>query len=80
MSQLIILLSGSAGFIGFHLASALARAGHRVVGIDNLNDYYDPNLKIDRLVTDGFLANEVARLDKRAPSSIQLRRVLKDQR
>ena len=44
-----VLVTGVAGFIGFHLASALLRAGHRVVGLDNLNAYYDPALKRARL-------------------------------
>lgn len=44
-----VLVTGVAGFIGFHLAAALLRAGCRVVGIDNLNDYYDPALKRARL-------------------------------
>ena len=44
-----ILVTGIAGFIGFHLAQRLLRQGARVVGIDNLNTYYDPMLKIDRL-------------------------------
>ena len=44
-----ILGTGSAGFIGFHLAKGLLESGFDVVGIDNLNDYYDPQLKLDRL-------------------------------
>lgn len=44
-----ILITGSAGFIGFSLAKALLTRGETVVGIDNLNDYYDPQLKLDRL-------------------------------
>ena len=44
-----VLLTGAAGFIGMHVAARLLRDGHRVVGIDNLNDYYDPALKRARL-------------------------------
>ncbi len=44
-----ILLTGAAGFIGFHTAVRLLADGHTVVGLDNLNDYYDPQLKKDRL-------------------------------
>ncbi len=44
-----ILVTGAAGFIGYHVANALMARGERVVGIDNLNDYYDPALKHARL-------------------------------
>jgi UDP-glucuronate 4-epimerase len=44
-----ILVTGAAGFIGFHTARRLCRDGHEVVGIDNLNDYYDVSLKRARL-------------------------------
>lgn len=44
-----ILITGAAGFIGFHVAERLLAQGHDVVGIDNLNDYYDVNLKLARL-------------------------------
>lgn len=44
-----ILVTGAAGFIGFHTSQRLLKAGKTVVGIDNLNDYYDVNLKRDRL-------------------------------
>ena len=43
------LVTGAAGFIGFHVSQRLLAAGHQVVGIDNLNDYYDVNLKHARL-------------------------------
>lgn len=44
-----VLVTGSAGFIGFHTCRKLLDIGHRVLGIDNLNNYYDPNLKQARL-------------------------------
>jgi len=44
-----VLITGMAGFIGFHLARRLASEGDEVVGIDNLNDYYDVGLKESRL-------------------------------
>ncbi|WP_017346298.1 NAD-dependent epimerase [Pantoea sp. A4] len=43
------LVTGAAGFIGFHVCQRLLAAGHQVVGLDNLNDYYDVNLKLSRL-------------------------------
>jgi UDP-glucuronate 4-epimerase len=43
------LVTGAAGFIGFHVSKRLCEQGHDVVGIDNLNDYYDVNLKLARL-------------------------------
>jgi len=44
-----ILVTGAAGFIGFHLSRRLLDCGDSVVGLDNLNDYYDVQLKLDRL-------------------------------
>ncbi|WP_048781934.1 NAD-dependent epimerase [Pantoea vagans] len=44
-----ILVTGAAGFIGFHVTQRLLAAGHQIVGIDNLNDYYDVGLKQSRL-------------------------------
>ncbi len=44
-----VLLTGAAGFIGFHVAEALLARGDSVVGVDNLNAYYDPALKQERL-------------------------------
>ena len=43
-----ILITGSAGFIGFHVARQLLKENHFCVGVDNLNDYYDKNLKLNR--------------------------------
>jgi len=44
-----IFVTGAAGFIGFHTSLKLLERGDEVIGIDNLNDYYDPNLKLARL-------------------------------
>ncbi|SDN33846.1 NAD-dependent epimerase [Afipia sp. GAS231] len=49
MSDQTILVTGAAGFIGFHVARRLLAEGCTVVGLDNLNDYYDPELKTARL-------------------------------
>ncbi len=43
------LITGAAGFIGFHTAKQLLETGHQVIGIDNINDYYDPKIKHARL-------------------------------
>jgi UDP-glucuronate 4-epimerase len=49
MSDQTILVTGAAGFIGFHVARRLLAEGCTVVGLDNLNNYYDPALKTARL-------------------------------
>lgn len=49
MSNRAILVTGAAGFIGFHVTRQLMGEGHPVVGLDNLNDFYDPALKRSRL-------------------------------
>jgi len=49
-----VLVTGTAGFIGFHLARRLAEQGYHVTGLDIINDYYDPDLKYDRLELSGI--------------------------
>ena len=49
-----ILVTGAAGFIGFHLTKRLCNIGHEIVGLDNINDYYDVNLKYARLLQLGI--------------------------
>ncbi|WP_313489592.1 NAD-dependent epimerase [Exiguobacterium sp.] len=49
MNQSTILITGAAGFIGMHLTNRLTSLGHTVLGLDNLNDYYELQLKKDRL-------------------------------
>ncbi len=48
MAKNTILLTGAAGFIGFHTSKALLERGDTVIGLDNLNDYYDVSLKLNR--------------------------------
>ena len=54
-----ILVTGTAGFIGYHLARKLLERGDEVIGIDNINDYYDVNLKYGRLKELGIAREEV---------------------
>ena len=54
-----ILVTGTAGFIGYHLAKKLLERGDTVVGLDNINDYYDVNLKYARLEELGIDRDEV---------------------
>ncbi|MDH3919313.1 MAG: NAD-dependent epimerase/dehydratase family protein [Rhodospirillales bacterium] len=65
-----ILVTGVAGFIGSHLAHALLDRGRRVVGVDNLNDYYDPVLKQARLARlearEGFAFHKLELADREA--------------
>jgi UDP-glucuronate 4-epimerase len=54
-----ILVTGTAGFIGFHLAKRLIGEGHTVIGLDSINDYYDVNLKYGRLSVSGIERNRI---------------------
>ena len=68
-----VLVTGSAGFIGMHTANALLKKNEEVIGIDNINDYYDPELKRARLeelhVNKNFYFEK---LDFAAPGSLNL--------
>jgi UDP-glucuronate 4-epimerase len=55
-----VLVTGTAGFIGFHLARKLVDQGYHVTGLDSINDYYDVNLKYDRLSVAGIDREMVA--------------------
>jgi len=66
-----VLITGAAGFIGFHLAKRLLDDGCDVVGMDNLNDYYDPTLKERRLVIlDDYPGFEFTKLDLAAEAGM----------
>ncbi len=54
------LITGSAGFIGFHLTRRLLEEGHEIVGLDNINDYYPIGLKFDRLEELGIDKEKIA--------------------
>ena len=54
-----ILVTGTAGFIGYHLSKRLINEGHTVIGIDSINDYYDAKLKWDRLTESGLIEEEI---------------------
>jgi UDP-glucuronate 4-epimerase len=62
------LITGAAGFIGFHLAKSLAERGDEVLGLDSINDYYDPALKLARLSELG-LGPEAAEAGREAAST-----------
>lgn len=55
-----ILVTGAAGFIGFHVSKVLLEQGHQVVGLDNINDYYDVALKYARLAELGIAQTEAS--------------------
>ncbi len=55
-----VLVTGTAGFIGFHLANKLIQEGYSVVGLDSINDYYDIGLKYDRLLQRGIQQSSIS--------------------
>jgi len=57
--QMKILITGTAGFIGFHLAEKLLKRGDQIVGLDSVNDYYDVNVKYGRLAKSGIDKDEI---------------------
>ena len=65
-----ILFTGAAGFIGFHVCHKLVKLGFTVVGLDNINDYYDVNLKYARLHELGILRSDAEEFFKKSESSI----------
>ena len=54
-----ILVTGTAGFIGYHLTKVLLERGDEVIGLDNINDYYDVNLKYARLENTGIQRDNI---------------------
>ena len=64
-----ILVTGAAGFIGFHVAKNLLHRGHKVTGLDNINDYYDTRLKFGRLAELGIQEKDASRYNQLTGSS-----------
>lgn len=65
-----ILVTGAAGFIGFHLCKKLAQSGSHVIGLDNINDYYSVNLKFDRLNELGISKIDSQKWGEKIPSKV----------
>lgn len=63
-----VLVTGAAGFIGYYVSKILIDKGHQVVGLDNINDYYDVNLKYARLQELGIDKKEASIFNKRCNS------------
>lgn len=71
MNTKTILVTGAAGFIGFHLSKHLSELGHCVIGIDNINDYYNINLKYNRLEVLGIKRNEASKWNNTSKSNLK---------
>jgi UDP-glucuronate 4-epimerase len=69
-----VLITGAAGFIGFHLSQKLLSENYKVIGLDNVNDYYDVNLKRSRLkllqASENFTFHEVDLADSKAVNGV----------
>ncbi len=70
MDKQKILITGAAGFIGFHLIKSLSESTFELVGLDNLNDYYDVNLKLDRLKQSGIILPTIFNNEVNTKSSV----------
>ena len=68
-----ILVTGAAGFIGFYTSKVLINHGHTVVGLDNINDYYDVNLKFNRLKELGIDNKEASIYNKPSKSKKEIK-------
>mgnify|MGYP003643929152 CR=1 FL=1 len=66
-----ILVTGAAGFIGFHVCKSLIEKGHKIVGLDNINNYYDINLKYSRLKELGITKENAEIFGQLSNSTIQ---------
>ena len=66
-----ILVTGAAGFIGYHLCEKLLALGHNVLGLDNINDYYDTGLKYGRLGQLGHRRHGAAGRGPRRPLHVR---------
>ena len=54
-----ILITGTAGFIGYHFAEKVLLRGDKVIGLDNITNYYDTSLKLDRLKESGICSEDI---------------------
>ncbi len=70
MKTKTILVTGAAGFIGFHLCKRLLEQGHSVIGLDNINNHYDINLKCDRLKILGIKTEEASQWNSPSKSNL----------